>query len=391
MSARVRILTLLASACLAGTLVVAAGSASPHRASHKSQVQRAKTPSSFFGVVPQEQPVDSDYSKMSRNGVKVLRFGLYWQQVQPLPLGSGIPLPGLPVGPSYDFSRFDATVAGAAKQGITVLPYLYGVPNWVALLDGRVCTDCRQYAPSSTAALSAWSDFAAAAAARYGPKGTFWKDEDNSDIPKKPIRDWQIWNEQNFNGFYKPEPDPKEYFKVLSSAAQGLRSEDRKANIVLGGMFGLPGNGSVRSIAAPTFLRKLLKIPGAKSIFDGYALHPYSKSLKYVKKLVTASRSEMKRSGYGKAQLWITETGAASGGKPSSLNLGSKKAQAKRVTDTYKLFEKNRKAWNIKLVAWFAWQDSSGEGECFFCKKAGLITKSGKSKPSLNAFKRATK
>lgn len=333
-------------------------------------------PSSFFGVVPQDELTDADYPEMADAGVKTLRTGLYWTQVQP----AG--------GASFDFSRFDATVKGAAESGITVVPFLYGSPDWVSKgLDHQDCSDCRQYAPSGPGALGAWKLFAGTAAARYGPDGEFWND--NPDLPKMPIHDWQVWNEQNSKTFYRPKPDPASYEKLLRAANEGIRSQDPKATIILGGMFGTPGGGNPkRSVAAATFIHDLLTIDGAKELFDGYALHPYSGSLEFVKKQIEISRRELSKSGYPDASLWITEVGWASGGKKSGLNLGSERAQAQRVTDAYDLFEKHRVEWNLKLVAWFAWQDSHAADDfCFFCTKAGLIDFQGNPKPALDAYR----
>jgi hypothetical protein len=315
---------------------------------------------------------------MAKAGVGTLRAGLYWQVAQP---SSGAPL---------DFSQFDATVRAAAENGIGVLPYLYGVPDWVAQLDHRNCdANCPQYAPRGDAALAAWRIFVGAAAQRYGPGGSFWKE--NPDLDPQPIRDWQIWNEQNSKTFWLPTPDPIAYEKVLSNSSEALRSVDPKATIVLGGMFGTPGGGNPEhSIPAATFLHSLLQIDGAESEFDGIALHPYSPSISSVREQVEIARSELQRSGYPQASLWITEVGWSSGNDDNPLNVGSEKAQAQRVSDVYRLFAEHREEWDVKIVAWFAWQDSHASDEfCFFCAEAGLITHNGQPKPALAAYSKA--
>jgi hypothetical protein len=366
---------------ITGLAAAGSGAANPRSFHHAygPKAHKGSTPAAFFGIDPQDTLSNTDYAKMASNGVRVLRTGLYWQRVQPTD------------GLSYDWSSFDPFVELSAEHGITVLPYLYGTPSWVATgFDHETCTTCSKYAPRSSAALSAWKTFATAAAQRYGPTGEFWSE--HPDLPKKPIRDWQIWNEQNSKNFYLPKPSPKDYAKALSNASQGLRSVDSKAEVILGGMFGLPGNGASKAIPASHFVRDLLKVGGAKKRFDGVALHPYSKTMKSIEEQVTVMRKQLVNSHYSDAELWITETGAASGGPKSPLNLGSKKAQAKRVSDTYKLFETNRKKWHVKLVAWFAWQDShASDSFCFFCAKSGLVTESGTAKPSLGAYKRVAK
>lgn len=345
-----------------------------------AQSAPATTPKSFFGVVPQDVLNNHDYKKMAGANVHTLRQPLYWQLSQP--------------GRSkFDFSRFDAAVKGAAKQRIRIVPYIYGTPRWVAKqLDHRKCGHrCQVYAPRSSKALRAWRAFARKAVARYGPGGRFWSM--HPGLHREPIRSWQIWNEQNSKTFYKPKPDARRYAKLLKNASRGIRSVDRKADIILGGTFGLPGGGKGNhSIATADFLRKLYRVPGIKRKFNGIGLHPYSRTIRFVKRQVTVARQALRKAHDSSADIWITELGWASGGPESGLNVGSKRAQAKRVTEAYNLFKRHRRSWNIRAVMWFAWQDAkAGDSECFFCQKAGLTTTKGKSKPALGAYRRVSR
>jgi hypothetical protein len=337
----------------------------------------AKAPRSFFGAVPQTTLSQTDFERMGEAGVATLRLPLYWYIAQPSDTVT-------------DFAQFDSLVRPAAKNGITVLPFLYGTPGWVAEgIDHRNCAaDCLLYPPKNQSARAAWKAFARKAAARYGPNGAFWSE--NPGVPKRPIRSWQIWNEQNSKTFYKPKPDPGEYAKLLADAASGIHGADRKADIILGGMFGVPGgNGDSRSVAAATYLRNLYKVKGVKSDFNGIALHPYSRLLKSVEKQVLLSRKELQRARDSKTDLWITEIGWASGGSDNPLNLGSTKAQAKQLTAAYKMFLANRKRWHVRSVEWFAWRDAhDADDVCFFCSEAGLLSESGQAKPALGAYRR---
>ena len=55
----------------------------------------------------------------------------------------------------------------------------------------------------------------APAGARYGPRGTFWTQ--NPDVPRRPIRQWQIWNEQRAPWFWAQQAVGAE----LHEAAEG--------------------------------------------------------------------------------------------------------------------------------------------------------------------------
>jgi hypothetical protein len=376
-SKRTRVVAcLLATALISASALAGCGGGPGETADGGHSNTVGAPPKSFFGVVPQDVLEPGDYKEMAANGVGTIRSGLYWQSVQP----DLVP---------YDFSTFDETVRQAAKNHIRVLPYLYGTPDWVAQnIDGRSCTSCVQYAPESHGALLVWKSFAKAAAERYGPDGSFWKQ--NPDLPKLPIEAWQVWNEQNSKTFFLPKPDPAGYAKLLAAASDGLHAADPDAEVVLGGMFGTPGGGNPKhSIPAATFLHSLLAIDGAKDDFDGFALHPYSSSVASVREQVEIARREMSDSGDPDVSLWITEVGWSSGHEDNPLNVGSEAAQAQRVAQVYHLFEEHREEWNVRLVAWFAWEDSHASDDfCFFCAKAGLTTDSGEPKPALAAYEK---
>ena len=379
-SLRARRLTALALAAILALALSACGSSGEDTDSNGGATKNLKPPpAGFFGVDSQDTLDEDDYAEMAKAGVGTLRTNLVWQQTQP------------ESGDSFDFSAFDETLRSASRNGIKVLPYLYGTPPWAAAyLDKRDCApSCTAYAPTSDFALQAWGNFVSAAAERYGPGGKFWKE--NPGLDAEPIRDWQIWNEQNSKTFYRPKPDPASYEKLLGTASDAIRAVDPKATIILGGMFGTPGGGDPkRSIPAATYLHELLKNPEAKDDFDGIALHPYSPSIESVREQVEIARQEMEDSGDPDVSLWVTEIGWSSGKDDNPLNVGSEKAQAERVTDVYRLLAENRDEWNVELVAWFAWQDShASDAFCFFCAKAGLTTEDGKPKQALDAYSKA--
>jgi hypothetical protein len=194
----------------------------------------------FYGVGSQTPLGSGDYKKMDKGGVGTLRSILGWSAANPTRNGD------------YVWSGFDAVVAGAARERIRVLPFVYGTPRWVARgLDSRQCGTCDAYAPRHRAALDAWEEFIAAAAERYGPGGNFWSE--NPQLPRVPIRAWQIWNEQNSETFYAPKPSVKAYAKLLDAASAAIRSHDGKADIVLGGMAELAGSRKTSTtVAAPS-------------------------------------------------------------------------------------------------------------------------------------------
>ena len=197
----------------------------------------------FFGVVPQAAMDTADFKRMGKGKVGTLRVPIFWSAVDT----------AAPSG-DFDFSGSDFVIGEAARNGVEILPFLYDTPAWVAKkLNNRSCgSNCAIYAPTTKAALSAWRDFVAAAVARYGREGTFWTQ--NPRIPKRPIRAWQIWNEQNSRSFFAPKVKPRRYARLLAVAAAEVSNEDRSADVVLGGMPQLAG--SRKATAGSKYLRQ---------------------------------------------------------------------------------------------------------------------------------------
>jgi hypothetical protein len=315
---------------------------------------------------------------MSKAKIGTLRFQLHWSEIDTAP------------GGVYDWSEPDRVIGQTADREVRALPFAFGTPQWVAALDGRDCSanPCGTYAPRGAAALAAWRDFLAAAVRRYGPDGEFW--QENPDITEVPIRAWQLWNEQNSPSFYAPKPNVADYAKLLHAGRRAITSEDKGAEIILGGMFGTPRGGQKPAIAAWDYLAKLYD-KGAKSDFDGVAPHPYGPKFENVVVQIKLLRDEMRAAGDGRADLWITEIGWASDGPPNPLNRGPA-GQADRLTEAFKYFVKKRERLNIRSVDWYSWRDdsSAGAGLCEWCPYSGLFDDELSAKPSLKAFTKFT-
>lgn len=331
-------------------------------------------PNSFFGVTPQYPFIpDADLLKLARANVGTLRFVMPWEQVQP----SWWDQP-------FDFSRYDSVVLAAAARGIRLVPVLHGSPNWLGYLEGTGCDpSCGAYAPRSDAALAAWRQFVGAAAARYGPNGSLWREEPS--VPALPITVWQVWNEQNAPGFYKPSPDPDAYARLVSATAEEIRSRDPGAQVILGGMHGL-GGSDPPSYSAVDFLHQLYAMPGARRDFDGVAVHPYSRGQEGMERQATDLRAEMVASGDGSTPLWVTEIGAASDYGPLPQQVGPE-GQADLLTRAYRFFLSKQQSWNIPAVIWYSWRDSPRGYACRWCTHSGLFGIDGDTpKPAWSAL-----
>ena len=334
-------------------------------------------PRSFWGVGPQAPLQADDLARMHKAGLGTLRIGFLWNTVE----GEG-------PDAAPNWQATDGIVIAAAENHMSLLPVLYGTPTWVTSLDGYDCfPTCGAYAPQSDAAVAEWEQFVGAVVDRYGPNGSFWTL--HPELPRVPIRTWQIWNEQNSGQSFAPRPDVHAYARILEAAARAIRARDAGAEIVLGGMFGQPG-GEFPGITSYAYLHQLYGVGGIKRKFDTVAIHPYSGSMEGMTGQVRRIREQM-ASAHDNARIWITEIGWASGGVRHPLNKGTR-GQATFLKKAYTYFLSHRQAWRIRGVNWFSWRDAQGEFLCEWCPQSGLFTEATgfTAKPAFRALTRFT-
>ncbi|HEX2128533.1 MAG TPA: glycosyl hydrolase [Solirubrobacterales bacterium] len=312
------------------------------------------------GVVPQDPVSEADLGLMKQGGVETVRFQVTWASVERTP---GI----------YDWSSLDAFMDGLARHGLEPLPYVFGSPAWVA--------NQPKHPPIDTAAdRAAWRSFLRAMAARYGAGGRFWTARE----AKAPIRRWQIWNEPNFEFYWDPDPDPKDYAELVKVSARAIRSVERRAEIMLGGV--APVRSGTRWWI---YLRKFYDVPGIKASFDAVALHPYSQSMRDLRWQVKRARRIMANANDGRTPLGITEIGWSSGTQRVPLVVGPAR-QARLLTNSFRLFA--NPGLRISDADWYAWKDTTAVvPHCSFCAEAGLFDLRGNPKPSWPAYRKAVR
>ncbi|MFL5870747.1 MAG: hypothetical protein ACJ75R_06675 [Solirubrobacterales bacterium] len=339
-------------------------------------------PRSFYGVVPQTKLRIADFHRMRTGEVAVLRLPMPWGDID---LG---PTSDNPTAPRYTWTKFDRTVTRAAESGIRILPTVYGLPPWLASLQG-CAAQCYRVGPSAISSYVGFSLFMHAAVARYGPGGEFWGA--HPELPYKPINTWQIWNEQNSSDFWAPFPNVEDYKNLVIAGGEAVHGVDPNGRVILGGMVGDPAQHGKYTATAWEFLKALYADPRARSAFDGVALHPYGASLRSIKRTMWKLRSELRADGGGNDPVWITEIGWASGGEPNPLNRGPK-GQAALLTQVFDFFTAKRRPFNLVNVDYYAWRDGSPTGEyCAWCRKAGLFPfGSLRPKPAWHAFTQFT-
>jgi hypothetical protein len=280
-------------------------------------------------------------------------------------------------------------VGNAAITGMQVLPVFDNVPDWVAQLDNCEA-ECARFPPRSELSLLAWRGFIRGAVQRYGPDGSYWAE--HPEVPARPIRAWQIWNEQNSAQYFKPAPDVDVYAKMVTEASRVLKEEDPGAKVLLGGMFATPG-GQLDENASWRYLKRLYAKPGFKERFDGVGIHPYSGTMRQLRQQTQLIRQAMKQAGDGRTGLWVTEIGWSSIKDPKRYYLlVGEQRQAALLRKSFRYFTRQRRAMHIRTVNWFSWRDTPPDFElCIWCPESGLFTRDGfQPKPAWRVFRRFT-
>jgi hypothetical protein len=334
-------------------------------------------PAQFWGVVPQATPTLEQFQRLKRGGVDETRTPVGWEAVQPV------------AGGPFNWSGVDAVVKGASLAGLEVLPFLSGAPKWAVPISKSFGSPSNL--PVRTGfQRSGWTNFVKQAVLRYGPNGSFWAE--NPEVPKRPIRTWQIWNEENFK-YFVARPNPAEYGKLVKVSAAAVKSVDPAAQIVLGGMFARPIEATYKrkppvAYFATDFLEQMYRTtPGIKSSFNGVALHPYSGSYQSLTPDIEELRAVLTANDDASKGLWITELGWSSQ-PPSSDGSNSfakgLSGQATQLRGAFKLLSSHQAAWKIKRVFWFSVDDQTGA--CNFCDGSGLFGPGFVPKPSWKAY-----
>jgi hypothetical protein len=276
----------------------------------------------------------------------------------------------------YDFSRYDVWMRSVANHRMRVLPILFDTPSFYGRQSRR-----GTYPPRN---VDAYARFAAAAVARYGPSGSFFRD--NPDVPKVPIRSWQIWNEPNLRVYWLPRPNPREYVQMLRATYQAIKAVDGRAEVVTAGIPATLLSGAIRF---ERFVGAMYKAKGAR-YFDTLAPNAYGRTAQDVIASIGSLRKLMNRRGDRRGKIWVTEVGWGTGGPRSRFNIGERR-QAVEIPKLLRGLYRARGRLRLRGVVYFGWQDLRPYAPKFkdmWGLHTGLFKLNGRPKPAYRTFKR---
>lgn len=324
--------------------------------------QRVIAPKGFIGISPQGKTTSADYELMHLAGIESVRAPMFWFEVEPRAADAHHP----------NWALFDAAVAEAAEHELTIFPFLCGTPAWVApTITAEPVANARQR--------RAWTQFVADAARRYRPDGKFWKE--HPALPELPIRQWEIWNEENIVTFSN-EPSPTRFARLIRITGRLLHRLDPESKVILGGLFGRPLQVPP-NVRSGDFLAQVYREGDVTQYFDGVALHPYVAQASAMRGQILNLRRVMAAYSDSATSLYVTELGWGSDGFESRWERGWR-GQARELNRALSMLTANRARWRIGGAWWYSWADAFDA--CQFCDSAGLLTPEREAKPAWYTF-----
>ena len=329
-----------------------------------------RVPPGWLGVTvdgPVEARDAKEWKRMTRAGVETVRAAFFWSRLQPdSPDGSGA---------SLNFESTDALAIAAARRRLALLPVVQWPPSWAAVQPGVFA--------SPPANLEAVRRIFAALVERYGPRGSLWREQPN--VPRRPIRTWQVFNEPNLRGYWSVQPFEHDYVATLRAAASGIHAVDPGATVVLAGL----ANDSWRALRA-------IYAVGARGSFDAVAIHPYAGTVANVVRIVRYARRVMQTNGDGALPIWVTEfswpatremTAQPGWFGPPLTNA----QQARRLDRTMRRLFAARDSLGIARVMWYTWlsrEAPDGDDEFAYSGLRRIHDGARRNAPALRVFRR---
>jgi hypothetical protein len=266
--------------------------------------------------------------------------------------------------------ELDALVGPATQRGMTVVPTVVNAPRW----DGRKHKGRFYAAPTSD---QPYGEFLKALIFRYGPHGTFWKNQS----PAVPIRMWQIWNEPNEFGYWPYRHFAKSYVAMLRVAHDAIKRADPGAKVLLAGL----------SNYSWDYLNEIYQVPGAQKLFDVAGVHPYTRNPQGVITIIGNMRRVMKAHGDSGKPIDADEMGWPSSVGQTSQLYGfetTEAGQATNISQVLPLLEANRKRLGILGFYYFTWAGVESPGAYTFDFSGLLRYSHGQfiAKPGLSSF-----
>jgi hypothetical protein len=213
-------------------------------------------------------------------GIQSVRMDFNWDQLNPTP-------------DEWKFDDYDAVVRSLRSRQLDLLGIVDYVSWWAS--SAQSSQDWRVRLYSEPLANSDFAHYTYAVVSHF----------------KSDVHVWQIWNEPNTEGFWKPKPNPAHYVALLQEAYLAAKYADPDAVVLFAGLSGNGVEGTDDAGLARNFIGEAYDA-GARGYFDALAIHPYSLpngGIAPLRAKINAARAVMDQHGDQEIPLWLTEIG----------------------------------------------------------------------------------
>jgi hypothetical protein len=271
----------------------------------------------------------------------------------------------------WDWSYGDRLMRSAATVGVDVLGVIAYSAHWGA-------AGSTIYHPPADPA--AYASFCRAVVNRYGAGGTFWTE--NAGLTPRPLQAVEIWNEPWLHYFWRSNPDPAAYSRLVRAAASAIREAHPEIKILVSADVFQTRSDTQESL---DWFRLLLPTDPDlfRNLVDAYSVHLYSQSRdpldsttpqrwRFDRVLMTRDLAAQAGAPH---PIWVTEFGWSTyGGHPDSV---SEETQARYIREGLR---RTVEDWGSFVERSFVYQwgnssDSYGGGH-------GLLRADGSAKPA---------
>lgn len=310
----------------------------------------------------------AEQDQARQTGVKWLREEMRWNVVEPQ---QG----------TWNWERYDRLFTSAAQRDMNVLPLLMDTPAWAGESPTTIPSDP-----------SAYADFTAHVAARYGPGGEFWRA--HPELPSHPASMVELWNEPYQQNFSAGGADAGKYARLVRAAATAGRAANPAVGYLLEAE--LTSTNDFRSYHE--WIDAMYSaVPDLGRYFDGVAIHPYGDApdhytpndpanVRWQVRRLEQIRAKFVDHGDGAKHFWVTEIGWSTASRCSECQ--SEAQQAAYTSRFFQMVRSNYASF-VDAVFVYGWRDNGSDAtnkEDFF----GMVRQDGTKKPMWNALRSIT-
>jgi polysaccharide biosynthesis protein PslG len=381
------------SGIVSGPQRTAAAAESPGSSALGGPISTVAQPVGYDAHVGSQRDPSRYVGLIESGGATSLREDVSWAFVEP-------------ARGRFDWSVPDEIVTQAAEHHLDPLLVIDTSPLWAS--GGSASNPQWDWLPPRDT--TAFGEFAAAVAARYGPGGVFWREHPR--LPRYLPSGLELWNEENLNLFWGGQtPSPRLYAAMVAAAYSRIKQADPAMTVVLGGLApegaydditcsGHSGTGHSATRWNGLNYVQALYADGIHGHFDAIGWHPYNawkgataaQMLAYnpcsawsqMANTPVSVRSLMTAHGDGAKRIWITETGAPTCVSDATYACVSPAQQADLAADEARIWR--TLSWAGGFY-WYEIRDESDlkDGQAHF----GVISANDTPKPAYRALQQA--